>query len=81
MLVETYGYFPGGRFDPRKFAPDREVNTLAEIEAWERLRADGFRCGSALGMGTYEVEVQDYGPDEGEPIPREVVDGWTMRRT
>lgn len=31
---QTYGYFPGGGFDP-----DREVNTPAEIAAWEALCA------------------------------------------
>jgi hypothetical protein len=89
MIEKMYGYFPGGTYDPRKFKPDREVNTPAEIEAWEHLCAawnagcasvtfrsglqvDGaFRCGSALGMGTYEVEMPD-GPTnggEGEPVP------------
>jgi len=38
-VEETYGAFPGGDFDPRRFKPDREVNTAAEIAAWERLCA------------------------------------------
>jgi len=39
MIEETYGSFPGGGYDPRRFRPDRDVNTAEEIEAWERLCA------------------------------------------
>lgn len=96
-IEQIYGYFPGGDFDPRRFEPDREVNTPEEIAAWEHLctaweagcssvtfrsgmQSDGaFHCGSALGMGTYEVEVDDDpGPDGGEEISREVADGWIL---
>ncbi len=37
MREQTYGFFPGGDYDPRDFEPDREFNTPAEIAAWERL--------------------------------------------
>lgn len=35
---KTYGPFPGG--DPRKFEPDEECNTPAEIAAWKQACAE-----------------------------------------
>lgn len=91
-IEQTYGYFPGGPYDPRKFTPDRQVNTPEEIAEWERLcalwNAGGasvtpqsgtiremgghmvIACGSSLGMGTYEVDVdEDPEPGAEEDLP------------
>lgn len=37
-VVETYGHATSG-MDPRRFTPDREVNTPEEIAAWEHAMA------------------------------------------
>lgn len=34
MIEKTYGWFPGGNYDPRRFEPDRDVCKPAEIAAW-----------------------------------------------
>jgi hypothetical protein len=59
---ETYGHFPGGDYDPRKFSPDEECCTPAELaahkaacEAWER----GERPQIAPSLG--EVEQLENG--------------------
>jgi len=85
----TYGYFPGGGYDPRRFKPDVEVCTDAEVqahraacEAWDRgeralrfevtgrVSPDGVKaCGSAYGMGTFEIELGEGAlPPGGEEI-------------
>lgn len=89
MIERTYGWFPGGAYDPRRFEPDRAVNTSEEIATWERLceaweagagsvvfrpglQPGGyFGDGSPLGMGTYEIEVDEDEPEPGaeEDIP------------
>jgi hypothetical protein len=84
MTESTYGYFPGGDYDPRRFEPDEEACTPAELAAWKEACAawdrgerpevkrpmdctvyarDGrtFKvpCNSPLGLGIYEIEMDD----------------------
>lgn len=53
--MPSYGYFPGGRYDPRRFAPDRAVNTPDEMAEWRRRCAiwgDGVRV---IGRSSFEM--------------------------
>ena len=73
-----YGMFPGG--DPRKFTPDPECATEAEIAAWredcvraavgEEMpdRAPTHTClmghATSYGLGSYEIEYDCEGDPE-----------------
>lgn len=48
FLGPSYGVFPGG--DPRRFSPDEEVNTAAEIMAW-KAACDEWNRGAGTDRG------------------------------
>lgn len=54
---QSYGYFPGGSYDPRDFDPDRDVNTPGEIAAWETLCASWERGGRPEEKPSGRIEV------------------------
>lgn len=47
-IEQVYGSFTGG--DPRRFSPDTEINTPAEIAAWEAACAE-WNAGNEVDRG------------------------------